>query len=286
MNLQQVLQEARDILISGNIEDAVLECEVLLMHVLKISRTTLHTDTECELTPAQYEEYISLVRRRLDGEPSAYITGNREFFGLDFYVTPAVLIPRPETELLVEKVISLAGERSCRTMVDVGTGSGVVAVCMALNLIETVIYATDISGAALDVALENCRRHNVEDRITLLEGDMLEPLPEPVDMIVANLPYVRKTDLQGVNTIGYEPEIALNGGGDGLQYVVRLIRQSLSKLLRGGSILLEVGEGQSEAASRQLESMYPYGDVDIFPDLAGIERVVRLTLPQAIRVDT
>jgi release factor glutamine methyltransferase len=284
MNFRQALKEAEETLSAADIDDALLESEVLLMHALKVDRVKLYIDTDNELTPHQYEEFFTLVQRRLKGEPSAYITGNREFYGLDFYVNQHVLIPRPETELLVDKAIDMAKKRSYKIIVDSGTGSGVVAVCLALNLPDAVIYATEISSRALEVASRNSRVHNVQDRITLLEGNLLEPLPGPVDMIVGNLPYVKNADMRQVNTYGYEPEAALNGGADGLEYIIAIGRQSVSKLLRGGSILLEVGQGQSQAASRQLKRIYPYGELDIFRDLAGIERVVSLSLPQRIRL--
>lgn len=284
MNLRQALKEAEEIFSTADIEDALLESEVLLMHTLKLDRVKLYTDIDSELKLHQYESFTTLVQRRIKGEPSAYITQNREFYGLDFFVNLDVLIPRPETELLLEKAIDLARKRSYRTIVDVGTGSGVLAVCLALNLPDAVIYATDISAPALKVASRNCRSHNVEDRITLLQGNLMEPLPEPIDMIVANLPYVRNTDMRQVNTTGHEPETALNGGEDGLDYIISIVGQSVSKLLRGGSILLEIGQGQSQTASRQLKGIYPYGKVEIFRDLAGIERVVSLSLPQETRV--
>ena len=284
MNRRQARKEAEEALSAVDIDDALLESEVLLMHVLKISRVKLHIDIENELTPQQYEEFRALVLRRLQGEPSAYITGNREFYGLNFFVNPDVLIPRPETELLVEQAIATVKKRSYKTIVDAGTGSGVVAICLALNLPNTVIYATDISAPALEVASRNCLKHDVENRITLLQGNLLEPLPEPVEMIVGNLPYVTNTDMHQVSTNGHEPEIALSGGADGLESIITIVGQSVSKLLRGGSILLEVGQGQSQAASRQLRGIYPYGEVGIFRDLAGIERVVSLSLPQETRV--
>jgi release factor glutamine methyltransferase len=284
MTLRQAIKKAEHTLSSADIDDALLESEVLLMHTLTIDRAKLYTDIDSELTPQQYNNFSALVQRRLNGEPLAYITGNREFYGLDFFVNHDVLIPRPETELLVEKTIEIASTRSYKTIVDAGTGSGVVAICLALNLPDAVIYATDISASALEVALVNCRKHNVEDRIRMLQGNLLEPLPEPVDMIVGNLPYVTDTDMEQVNTAGHEPKIALHGGRDGLEFIIAIVGQSVSKLLRGGSILLEVGRGQRQAAARQLKGIYPYGEIAIFRDLAGIERVVRLSLPQETRV--
>jgi release factor glutamine methyltransferase len=284
MTLRQAIKKAEHTLSSADIDDALLESEVLLMHTLTIDRAKLYTDIDSELTPQQYNNFSALVQRRLNGEPLAYITGNREFYGLDFFVNHDVLIPRPETELLVEKTIEIASTRSYKTIVDAGTGSGVVAICLALNLPDAVIYATDISASALEVALVNCRKHNVEDRIRMLQGNLLEPLPEPVDMIVGNLPYVTDTEIEQVNTAGHEPKVALHGGTDGLEFIIAIVGQSVSKLLRGGSILLEVGRGQRQAAARQLKGIYPYGEIAIFRDLAGIERVVRLSLPQETRV--
>jgi release factor glutamine methyltransferase len=283
VNLRQALKEAEQTLSDADIDDALLESEVLLMHTLKMERVKLYIDIDSELTSEKYAEFSSLIQRRLTGEPSAYITGNREFYGLDFFVNPDVLIPRPETELLVEKTIDIAKNRSYKIIVDAGTGSGVVAICLALNLPDAVIYATDISASALEVASRNCRKHNVEDRITFFQGNLLEPLPEPVDMIVANLPYVTDDDMQQVNTAGHEPGVALSGGTDGLEFIIAIAGQSVSKLLRGGSILLEVGQGQSQAASRQLKGIYPYGEAEIYRDLSGIERVVSLSLPRETR---
>jgi release factor glutamine methyltransferase len=280
MNLWQALREAEEALIAADIDDALLESEVLLKHVLQIDKVRLYVDIGSELTPQQYEIFFTLVQRRLNGEPSAYIVGTRDFYGLEFVVNRDVLIPRPETELLVEKAISLTKEKSYKIIVDVGTGSGIVAICMTLNLPGIVVYATDISAPALGVAYRNCEKHKVQHKITLLQGYLLEPLPEPVDMIVANLPYVADVDMVQVNTAGYEPDIALNGGADGLEYIVAIIEQSISKLLGGGSILFEVGLGQSQTVSRQLKRIYPYGEVDVLRDLAGIERVVSLSLPQ------
>lgn len=284
MNLRRALKEAEETLSAADIDDALLESEVLLIDTLKIDRVKLYIDIDRELTLQQYEDFFTLIQRRLQGEPSAYIIGNREFYGLNFLVNQHVLIPRPETELLVEKAIDMAKSRSFKTIVDAGTGSGAVAVCLALNLPGAVIYATDISTQALEVAYINCQKHNTQDRITLLQGNLLEPLPEAVDMIVGNLPYVRNADMCKVNTTGYEPEAALNGGEDGLEYIMSIVGQSVSKLLRGGSILLEVGQEQSQAASRRLKETYPYGEVEIFRDLAGIERVVSLSLLRQTRV--
>ena len=275
MSLKQALSHARGILAQGNIEDSPLEGELLLRHALGISRTQLYLDLDHKLSPKQYEAFWHLVERRLGGEPTAYITGHCEFYGLDFYVDPRVLIPRPETELLVAETLTLAQNRWIGTIAEVGTGSGAIAISLALELPETKIYASDISTTALEVALINCQRHGVLDRVYLLQGDMLDPIPEPVDLIIANLPYVRRLQLAGVRS---EPLLALDGGRDGVKNIRRLCRKVGSKLRSGGSLLLEIGQGQGGVVIALLSRLFPNSKIRLIPDLSGIERVVSLSL--------
>ncbi len=275
MSLKQALSRARGILAEKNIEDAPLEGELLLRHALGISRTQLYLDLDRELSPKQEGTFWQLVTRRLNGEPIAYITGHREFYGLDFYVDPRVLIPRPESELLVEETLSLAQNHPLSTIAEVGTGSGAIAISLALNLPETRIYASDISASALEVALINCQKHGVIDRVYLLHGNMLEPLPEPVDLIIANLPYVRESELIGMR---FEPRLALDGGRDGTERIRQLCRQVGGKLRPGSFLLLEIGEGQGKVVTTLLNALFPGGKIKLIPDLSGIERVVSLSL--------
>jgi release factor glutamine methyltransferase len=281
VTLKQTLARAREILASGKIEDLELESEILLRHVLGINRIELYQRPDLELSPAAEEKFWSVIRRRLNNEPTAYITGHKEFYGLDFDVNPSVLIPRPETELLAERAIDTINNRYFSISADIGTGCGAVAISLAVNLPQVKIYATDISPDALKVALQNCRKHGVEDRITLISGDLLEPLPEPVDLIVANLPYVRKSDLPGINTGNFEPLIALDGGQDGLEQIRRLITQlrESKKLHPAGVLLMEIGQGQSNTIIALLHQNFPLADIEVFQDLGGIERVVSLSLP-------
>ena len=271
MTLKQALRRARGILAENNVEDAPLECELLLRHALGISQTQLYLDFDNELSPEPGAAFWRLIERRLSGEPTAYITGHREFYGLDFYVDPRVLIPRPESELLVEEALSLAQNRSLFTIADIGTGSGAIAISLALSLPEAKIYATDISAAALEVARLNCRRHGVIDRIHLLPGNMLEPVPEPIDLIVANLPYVKKSQLAGMK---FEPWLALDGGADGTERIRQLCRQVDSKLRPGGFFLLEIGQGQRRAVTALLHDLFPGGKMEVMLDLSGIDRVI------------
>jgi release factor glutamine methyltransferase len=275
VTLKQALSRARDILTENSIEDAPLECELLLRYTLGISRPQLYLDLDQELSPKQDAVFWQLIKRRLDDEPTAYITGHREFYGLDFYVDSRVLIPRPESELLVETALALAQNRPLSTIAEIGTGSGAIAISLAINLPQVKIYATDISAAALEVALINCQRHEVVDRIHLLHGNMLDPVPEPVDLIIANLPYVKKTDLARMR---FEPALALDGGRDGMVKIRQLCQQAGDKLCPGGLLLLEVGQGQASAITNFLNALFPSGEIKVTPDLSGIDRVVSLGL--------
>ena len=275
MTLKQALSQARERLVANNIEDASLESELLLRYTLNINRIQLYQDLEYELNPEQEHIFWNLIRRRLNHEPTAYIVGHREFYGLDFYVNPHVLIPRPESEILVEMALSLAQDHRVTTIAEIGTGCGVIAISLALNLPQTKIYATDISAPALEVALINCRKHNVVNRIHLLQGDMLNPLPEPVDLILANLPYVKKVELPQ-RSANFEPLLALYGGSDGLQKIRQLCRQVNNKLKPNGHLILEIGKGQGQAVNSLLHSLFPSAKIEIVPDLAGIDRVVHL----------
>ncbi|MFC1862297.1 peptide chain release factor N(5)-glutamine methyltransferase [Chloroflexota bacterium] len=279
MTLKQALSRARGILGTNNIEDPSLESELLLRDTLKINRVQLYLELNHELNLEDEQTFWQLVKRRLSGEPTAYITGNREFYGLNFYVDPNVLIPRPESELLVEKAIQLTQNRTVSTLADIGTGCGAIAISLALSLPRAKIYATDISGVALKVALFNCQRHGVLDRICLLAGDMLDPLPEPVDLIVANLPYVREAELSQINMRNFEPLLALDGGSDGLKKIRKLCTQISNKLRPGGYLLLEIGQEQSGAVTTLLHRLFPLAEIEVIPDLSGIDRVVSLTLP-------
>lgn len=279
MTLKQALNCAREILVANNVEDASLESELLLRHTLKISQVQLYQDLNRELNLEQEKTFWDLVRRRLNGEPTAYITGHREFYGLDFYVDSNVLIPRPESELLVEKALTLAQHCQIFTVAEIGTGSGAIAISLALNLPQTRIYATDISTAALKVARFNCQKHGVLNRIWLLQGYMLDPLPEPVDLIIANLPYAKEPELPQLTH--FEPRLALDGGADGLEKIHQLCRQASSKLRPDGSLLMEIGEGQERAVTTLLCSLFPSAKVEVAPDLSGIERVVSLILNTA-----
>jgi len=273
VNLRQALLNARDLLTENNIADPAMVAEVLLRHVLSMDRTSIYQNMERELTAEQENTFFQLVQRHIHGEPVPYITGHREFFGIDFIVNPRVLIPRPETELLVEKVLDTATVYRARTIADIGTGCGAIAVVLALKLPETRIYAVDISSEALETARLNAGNYRVRNRIQFLRGDLLEPLPEKQDIIVANLPYVRTGDLVEPS-IRCEPQIALNGGPEGISIIQRLILQSREKLNRGGFLSLEIGMGQTSQVRAMLKDCFAGCEPLVLKDLAGIERVI------------
>jgi len=277
MRLKESFFHTRQVLAANNIDNAPLEGELLLRQTLKINRVQFYQNPAQQITPEQQDILQKLLERRLNGEPAAYISGYREFYGLDFYVNKDVLIPRPETEHLVEITVSLAQKHRKPIIADIGTGCGIIATSLALNLPQAEIYAADISAPALKVARFNCYKHGVVDRIKLLNGDLLEPLPEAVDFIIANLPYVSQSEL---DTRSFEPVAALDGGVDGLEKIRRLCRQVNRKLLPGGCLLLEMGQGQKEAVTTLLDSLFPAADIEVTPDLNGIDRVVSMTLPR------
>jgi release factor glutamine methyltransferase len=271
MILRDCLNQTRSILSSGNIDDAPLESELLIRYVTGYNRVQLYQNMELELADDVLERLQHVINRRLQSDPSAYITGNREFYGLDFYVNKAVLIPRPETEHLVDKAIELGKLYTNPVIADIGTGSGAIAVSLAVNLPRAKITAIDISFDALKTADINCHRHNVNDRITLLCGNLLEPLTAKADIISANLPYVKKDDIP-VNSC--EPKQALDGGDDGLDIIRLLCEQVDLKINAGGHLLLEIGLGQRDAVVDLLENLASVKDIEVIPDLRGIDRVI------------
>lgn len=276
MILKDSLYHTRQVLTANNICDAYIEGELLLRQTLKLNRVQLYQNLEKQITSRQQEILQKLVERCLKGEPVAYINGHREFYGLDFYVNRDILIPRPETEHLVEKTINLAQKYRKPIIADIGTGCGNIAISLALNLPQAKIYATDISAPALKVAHLNCYKHRASDRIRFIEGDLLEAIPEPVDFIIANLPYVKQSELDASS---FEPALALDGGIDGLEKIKRLCYQTNDKLLPGGHLLLEIGMGQQKAVTDLLYSLFSTTDIEVTPDLSNIDRVVSMTLP-------
>jgi release factor glutamine methyltransferase len=273
MLIKEALAQAATQLRAQGVETPRLDAELLLVHVLDVNRAALFTWPDRRLTPKELTHFRDLAARRAAREPLAYVVGHREFFGLDFMVDSRVLIPRPETELLVEHVLRLAQNRpSALRIADVGAGSGAIVVTLAVRLPRAVLYALDDSPAALALTAENARRHGVADRITCLQGDLLASLPVPVDLITANLPYVTTEELRHLvpEIRDYEPGAALDGGPDGLD----LMATAAPCLQPGGAILLEIGANQGAAVTSLAHEHFPQAGVQVFQDYAGLDRLV------------
>lgn len=269
-----------------------LEMQVLLAHVTGRSRSWLLAHPEASLTPEQEKALETAARQLQTGVPLPYILGHWEFFGLDFEVSPNVLIPRPETELLIETALAWARTHpplgSAYRFIDIGTGSGIIPVTLAVHVPSAEITATDISPAALAIARQNAEKHGVEERIRFLEADLLpddrpltmgdEPmvsgLSSTVDILTANLPYIPSDTLQELDVFGKEPTLALDGGPDGLDLIRRLLAEITARQVTVGLILLEIENRQGAAVKALARQHFPAADIQIKKDLAGHDRLV------------
>ncbi len=261
-----------------------LDAELLLAHTLGWSRTRLLAERQHTPSETQVAAFESLLARREHLEPVSYLVGHKEFYGLDFVVDRRVLVPRPETELLVERALALAEQKAkdqgqtsghALRIADIGTGSGAIAVALAVHLPDGEVTAVDLSTDALAVAAINIARHNVAERVHLLAGDLLAPLDGQFDLIVSNPPYTIMDEIdEGVRR--HEPHLALDGGVDGLEVYARLLAQAPAKLRPHGALLLEIGAWQGQALVALTRATFPDAQVAIYHDLAGHDRVVEV----------
>ncbi|OGN77606.1 MAG: protein-(glutamine-N5) methyltransferase, release factor-specific [Chloroflexi bacterium GWB2_54_36] len=259
------------------VEQPGLEAQLILGSVLQLPRAAVLAHLERRLTPGQLEQLAQLVNRRANGEPLPYLLEHWEFFGLDLVVTPAVLIPRPETELLVEEALAwLKQHPSRRQAADVGVGSGAISAALATHIPDLRICATDHSRPALRVAQENMRRLGLTDRVSLLEMDLLSACRGPFDLVAANLPYIPSKRLVDLQVARFEPADALDGGNDGLRLIERLLAAAPRWLAPDGQMLLEIEAGQGESAPALARKIFPYAEVDLKTDLAGLPRLLRI----------
>ena len=259
------------------VPDSQLEAEVLIRHALQYDRARFYASLSENLGSAQQKRVDALVRRRVSGEPLAYITGQREFYGLNFTVSPAVLVPRQETELLVDAALKFARQRSddCISVADVGTGSGAIAVALTANLPSAQVYATDCSTSTLAVANRNRHKHGVADRLCLLQGDLLIPLSQPVDLILSNPPYIATSLMSGLPPeVQKEPRVALDGGKGGIEVILRLFEQAPPKLKAGGCLMVEISPEQLDAVYEMAKARFPTAEVSYANDLLGLPRCV------------
>lgn len=274
MTIREALQWAQQEL--GDNPAAAGDARLLLQHTLQVGRSHLVAHRDETLPAGREEQFRGLVCRARRCEPIPYISGEAPFYGLDFIVTPAVLIPRPETELLVQATIEWVEAHSAEIVVDVGAGSGCVAVTLARHLPDVRIEATEISREALAVARHNAQRHGVAARIGFHCGSLLEPIEDDLDLIVANLPYISDDEwttlADGVKW--YEPARALRGGADGLALIRQLLDQARSRLQVGGALFLEIGWRQGKDAAALARAIFPQAHVDVLPDHAGHDRIL------------
>ncbi len=281
LTVKEMLDETAAMLTPSN--TARRDAELLLLRVLGRDRAWLLTHPEAELTPEQAQQYETWIARRARHEPVQYILGEQEFFGLAMRVTPAVLIPRPETEHLVEALLERVPNHAPLRICDVGTGSGAIAVALAHALPRAQVTALDVSAAALEVARENAERHRVAERVRFVESDLLDAVRgERFDAIVSNPPYIAESEILEPQVRDYEPHAALYAGETGLEVYRRLIPEAQEALIPGGWLLLEIGHGQREALASLLSS-HPgsfgggpgaaWDAVEFVNDLAGIPRV-------------
>ena len=285
-NINEALRWAREYLSHLDVPEPYMEGEYLLMHVLGCQRKDLLIHPERVLTSDEMKRFSEVIERRGRREPSQYILGEVEFRGLLFKVSREVLIPRPETELLVEEAVnSVCSGIKDVTVLDLCTGSGCIAICIAKEIKERgglKVYAVDISGGAIAIARKNAERHRVEEKITFLVGDLfsvIKPLglEGKIDLIVSNPPYVSKEAMERLQPEikGYEPVLALYGGEDGLDFYRRIIREVPRYLKQQGGLIMEIGFNQARHVRNLFEKEKVFSRIEVKRDLAGIERIIK-----------
>lgn len=286
MTIAQTLENARQALRAAENKSPDLDAEVLLAQLLSVDRAYLFANPDRVLDEKKLHEYQRLVQRRSLHEPIAYLVGHKEFFGIDFITTEAALIPRPETELLVEAALSyIRGNPACRSLLDVGTGCGALAIALAQNAQQLdIIYAVDVSRRALDVARMNVQKYALSHRIHFKRSNVLLMVKDRFDVIVANLPYLSQKEYARAKKdcmeLSFEPQIALLGGTTGLLFFERLFQKAQSRMRPHGAIFLEIGEDQAEyisaLAHRHLKGEWR---ITVTKDLAGKDRILSLFSP-------
>ena len=283
MTCGQWLSKYTTIFQQAGIGEAEGEAGVLLGHALGLGKAEFFARPERIITAEELALLEVLAGRRLKREPSAYILRYKEFFGLDIFVDRRVLIPRPETEILVESAIEfarsyIANNKKAITIVDVGTGSGAIAIALARNIPGSLIYAADISAAALEVAAVNIAVYKLAERIITVQSDLLQQINTGVDIITANLPYIPQSGMRQLQPeiADYEPDLALEGGVRGTEFIIRLLGQVSGKIEPRGAVFLEIGEGQEDDIVPVIARRLPGSGVTLIKDLAGVQRVIKI----------
>ena len=278
-SISQLITQGADVLHQSGVPEARLDAGSLLGYVLRRDRTYLITHSEDVVPECLIEEFQKLIERRSAGEPLQYIVGHQEFFGLDFKVSEVTLIPRPETELLVETALDLLKESDGQFICDVGTGTGCIAITLLHQVEAARAVASDVSQEALELAKRNARKHGVEERIEFVWSDCFDSINErrQFDLIVSNPPYVAETAMTGLQreVRDFEPRVALTPGGDGLAVIRKLVADAPRRVRSGGHLLLEIGFDQRERVLALVQPQF-WKLLDVYKDLQGIPRTVAL----------
>lgn len=270
--LLEVLRGTERYLADRGVENARLNAEHLLAHALGLKRMELYLQFDRPLTESERAPLRDLVKRRGAREPLQHVLGTAEFHGRTFTCDKRALVPRPETEQLVELALEIAKDKPTATILDIGTGSGVIALTIALELPSATLHATDVSPDALALAAENATRHALTDRIVFHQADLLPPDDARFDLIIANLPYIPAEEIASLSPeVRHDPASALDGGADGLDLIRRLIETAPDRLAPGGALLLEIGLGQADAVNTLL-SARKFRDISVRPDYQNIPR--------------
>ncbi|KXG77924.1 Release factor glutamine methyltransferase [Fervidicola ferrireducens] len=282
MNVVEGLRYGRKVLLEAGVENPLLDAEVILSHVLGARRMDLYLEPQRELKEEEIKTYKALIEKRSSRIPVAYITGKKEFFTLEFFVKEGVLIPRPETEFLVEEVLNRISNIKTPKVAELCCGSGAVAISIAFFKKDAIVYASDISEIAGEVTMLNATKHGVEDRVRFLRGDLWQPFEKEglkgFDVVVANPPYIPSNELENLPPeVKKEPREALDGGPDGLDFYRRIITRAPKFLKSRGSIVLEIGNDQRERVCSFLKGEC-FEDIRIIKDYGGFERVIAASL--------
>jgi release factor glutamine methyltransferase len=279
-DLSSWLEAARRALTAAS-DQPSLEAQAILGNLLGKSRAWIFGHPEAILSTDEITHLYEQVSRRISGVPLPYLLGRWEFYGLEFDMTPAVLIPRSETEQLVDLARDwLIAHPNRRRSVDVGTGSGCIAAALAVAIPNLTVVAVDTSGSALEIARRNLWRHHLADRVPLVQSDLLSALAGPFDLVCANLPYIPTLTMQELDVACYEPRLALDGGPDGLRLIERLLSQLPTRLAPGGRVLLEIEFSEDKSAPTLARHYFPQARVELKTDLAGLPRLVMIDSPE------
>ncbi len=275
MNIEEILKKEINNLKQNNIENSTLKVKILLANILNVKKEYLLIHSEEEVKQEDKIKYENNINELIKGKPLQYITNKQEFMGLNFYVDENVLIPQPDTEILVEKAIEIAETTQKNKILDMCTGSGCIAISLAKNINNAQIIATDISNNALNVANKNAINHNVENKIKFINSDMFNNIEEKFDIIVSNPPYIETVTINKLEIeVQNEPHLALDGGIDGLKFYKIIANNAFKYLNENGYLILEIGYNQQESVTQLLQDTGKYKNIETIKDLGGNYRVV------------